>query len=241
MSHDNLGDRMKRNYEDITRTYLPKRTNTIIRLDGKAFHNYTKGLEKPFDNKFMQDMDETAKFLCKQIQCAKFGFVQSDEISILVCDYDNINTSSWFDSNLQKICSVSASMATAYFNKVRGFKDNKMAFFDSRVFTIPDIYEVPNYFIWRQQDATRNSISSVAQSFYSSKELLRKNINEQQEMIFQKGTNWNDYPAKYKRGRAIVNKNFGEFLDQKHWIIDEDMPILKWEEFFTYIHWNNLK
>lgn len=106
---DNLGDRMKIFYENITRIFLPRRTYTIIRIYGKAFHTYTKGLDRPFDDKFVNDMDETACYLCKNIQGAKFAFVQSDEISILLTDFDSLTTSAWFDGNIQKMVSVKHS------------------------------------------------------------------------------------------------------------------------------------
>jgi len=202
---DNLGDRMKDYYESRTKSFLPRRTYTLIRIDGKAFHTYTRGLKRPFDEKLVNDMDETAKYLCKNIQGAKFAFVQSDEISILLTDFDKLQTSAWFDGNIQKITSISASLATAKFNELR---PNKIALFDSRVFTISSNIEVENYFIWRQQDTVRNSISSVAQSLYSHKELHNKNVSEMQEMCFAKGINWNDYPPKYKRGRLIVKEYY---------------------------------
>lgn len=203
MSKDAIGDRMKSYYEDRTRFLLIRRSYTIIRIDGKAFHTYTKGLIKPFDQQLVNDMDQTACFLCKSIQGAKFAFVQSDEISILLTDFEEITTDSWFDGNIQKIASVSASMATARFNELR---PGKLAFFDSRVFQIPGKIEVENYFIWRQQDTVRNSISSAAQSVYSPKELDGKNTDQQQEMLFQKGINWNDYNITLKRGRLIVKE-----------------------------------
>lgn len=225
---DSLGDRMKSYYEDRTRYYLPRRTYTIIRVDGKAFHTYTLGLERPFDMGLVEDMDTTAMYLCNNIQGAKFAFVQSDEISILLTDFDNINTAAWFDGNIQKMVSIASSLATSEFNKLRyirqfnnldvdinecgetalymtigGLFETKTAAFDARVFTIPSKPEVGNYFLWRQQDATRNSISSVAQSLYSHSELMNKNSDQQQEMIFQKGVNWNDFDPKLKRGRFI--------------------------------------
>ena len=209
---DSLGDRIKSDYEDRTRFSLPRRSYTIIRIDGKAFHTYTKGLVKPFDDGLMEDMDLTAMYLCKNIMGSKFAFVQSDEISILLTDFEEIGTQSWFDSNLQKICSVSASMSTRIFNECRlkrnGLEKMRWAEFDSRVFQIPQKTEVENYFIWRQKDSTRNSISSVAQSLYSHKELNNKNSDEQQELIFQKGINWNDYASKYKRGRIIIKETY---------------------------------
>lgn len=202
---DALGDRMKSYYEGRTKTLLPRRTYTIIRIDGKAFHTYTRGLERPFDDNLINDMDETAMYLCENIQGAKFAFVQSDEISILLTDFDKLQTSAWFDGNVQKITSISASLATAKFNQLR---PGKIALFDSRVFTIPSNIEVENYFIWRQQDTVRNSISSVAQSLFSSKELHKVNVSQMQELCFQKGVNWNDFDDKKKRGRLIVKEYY---------------------------------
>ena len=221
---DALGDRMKEFYEDRTRTKLPRRSYTIIRIDGKAFHTYTRGLERPFDMWLMEDMDATAAYLCKNIQGAKFAYVQSDEISVLITDFDDLGTHAWFDNNLQKMASVAASMATARFNQLRLIREAKnggdlvgsqisqfpMAMFDARVFQIPFSAEVENYFIWRQQDATRNSISSAAQSVYSSKELHGVKTDGMQEMLFQRGINWNDYSPREKRGSVIrkVEKQF---------------------------------
>ena len=232
---DELSTRMKSYYEDRTRYYLPRRAYTILRLDGRSFHTYTRGLKRPFDDGLMVDMNTTAEYLCKNIQGAKFAFVQSDEISILLTDFDELTTDAWFDGNIQKMASVSASMATSKFNQLRWCRyfnerynntpdefgwvwvmnaaQQKLAEFDSRVFTIPSKTEVANMMIWRQQDTVRNSISSVAQSLYSHKELNGKNTNQMQEMIFQKGINWNEYNPKYKRGRFIEKKEF--FIEQE--------------------------
>jgi tRNA(His) 5'-end guanylyltransferase len=219
---DNLGDRMKKFYEDRTRYMLPRRTYTIIRIDGKAFHSYTHGLKRPFDDQLMIDLDETAKFLCKEIQGSKIAFVQSDEISIVLTDFDKIETDAWYENNIQKMTSVSASLATGKFNELR---PGKLAFFDSRVFTIPYQTEVENYLLWRQQDSTRNSISSVAQSLYSHKELMGKSCDQMQEMIFQKGTNWNDLASRYKRGRAIVKEMYDkDGIQRSRWIV-VDVPV----------------
>lgn len=211
---DELGERMKKFYENRIRHYLTRRTYTIIRVDGKAFHTYTKNFDRPFDDIFMSIMNKTALHLMKELQGAKLAFIQSDEISILITDFDNLQTQLLYDGNIQKICSVSASIATAKFNEIvfdnqifwgQEFKPNglRLAYFDSRVFQIPTKTEVMNYFIWRQQDTVRNSISSVTQSLYSHKELNKVNCNQMQEMIFKKGKNWNDYESKYKRGRMI--------------------------------------
>lgn len=249
---DALGDRMKSYYENRTRMYLPRRTYTFIRVDGKAFHTYTKGFKRPFDDGLMDDMDSTAKYLCKNIQGTKFAFVQSDEISLLLTDFDKLTTDAWFDGNVQKITSVSSSLATTEFNRLRYLRElknkviidektmkptfnwvdiedilNKQASFDSRVFTIPLPIEVENYFIWRQQDTERNSISSVAQSLYSHKELNGKDTSDMQEMCWQKGVNWNDFSPKYKRGRIIVKRerklvnDRGEEFTRNKWVMEE--------------------
>jgi tRNA(His) guanylyltransferase len=225
MAKDELSKRMKEFYENRTKMFLPRRTYTLIRIDGKAFHTYTKGLDVPFDEKLISDMDETACYLCKNIQGAEFAFVQSDEISILLTDFSTITTAAWFDGNIQKIVSISASLATAKFNELR---PNKIALFDSRVFTIPSNVEVENYFIWRQQDTVRNSISSVAQSLYSHKELNNKNVSDMQEMCFKKGVNWNDFPVKQKRGRLIVKETFmkGD-SERSRWISVEPVIFTK--------------
>lgn len=203
---DDLGNRMKEQYENRTRYFLPRRTYTIIRLDGKAFHTFTHGMKKPFDQDFIDMMDSTAQFLCEEIQGCKMAYVQSDEISLLLTDFEKITTDAWFDGNLQKMASVSASMAAAFFNNVNVFNHSDLAFFDARVFTIPDRTEVENYFVWRQKDAVRNSIAMTAQSLYSHKELNGKSQVDQMDMIHDKGQNWNDLPAGFKRGRTISPK-----------------------------------
>jgi tRNA(His) 5'-end guanylyltransferase len=262
---DPLGDRMKDFYEDRTRYKLARRTNTIIRIDGKAFHTYTKGLQRPFDQGLMEDMNKTAEYLCQNIQGAKFGYVQSDEISILITDYDDIDTHAWFDANLQKMASIAASLATAEFNRLRLIRKMnttvatagsileqfKHAMFDARVFQIPYQEEVINYFLWRQQDATRNSISSVAQSLYSAKELHGKKTSDMQEMIFQKGINWNDYSPREKRGSIIrrVEHVYArrdepimdgktrviEAYKRKKWEADINTPIISQDK--DYLRW----
>jgi len=258
---DEIGDRMKDFYEDRTRVYLPRRTYTIIRIDGKAFHTYTKGLPRPFDEALIQDMNKTAEYLCKMIQGAKLAYVQSDEISIIVTDFDNLTTSAWFDGNIQKMTSISASMATAIFNQLRTerlltsswksyvygrgqddepfflkwdfsvtLEEVRLAHFDSRVFSIPSREEVLNYLIWRQQDATRNSISSVAQSLYSHQQLEGVTTGDMQELIFQKGKNWNDYPIGQKRGRIVLKnyvlkestkERYDQSTDKDGWVVRE--------------------
>ena len=222
--NDELGERMKDQYEHRTRFSLPRRTYTIIRLDGAHFHTYTKGLNKPFDDGLIADMDAAIIAMLPEIQGVQFAYTQSDEISLVLTDFATPNTDAWFDGNLQKMCSVAASIITAEFNKrswIRGVRSlaylelnyekyfESTAYFDSRVFTIPDRTEVMNYLIWRNQDCARNSVSMVAQSLFSHKELQGKSTVQMQEMMFQKHkVNWAEYDPAKKNGRLIVKEEY---------------------------------
>jgi tRNA(His) guanylyltransferase len=201
---DDLGKRMKTYYEDRFRFKLLRRTYTIIRIDGKAFHTYTKGMERPFDSNFISVMNEVALKLVENIEGAKCAYVQSDEISLIITDFDNIGTDAFFDNNLQKLCSVSSSMATAYFNQVAYPLFNKIGIFDSRVFQLPCREEVFNYLIWRQKDATRNSVQSCAQSKFSHSELNHKNVLQQKQMLNSVEFNWDNLDDTLKYGRIIT-------------------------------------
>ena len=242
--NDELGKRMKIFYEQIPKYKLMRRTPVCIRLDGKAFHSYTKGFAKPFDEVLIKSMQETMKCLCENIQGVVIGYHQSDEIPLILQDYKRLSTSAWFDYEVQKLCSISASMATAVFNKV--FKNNiyqyeaemvrknypadmikqfeayknasqKCAMFDSRCFNIPK-EEVANLIYWRQLDATRNSIQMIGQTYFSHKELQGKSCNEIQDMLMtQKGINWNDLPVYQKRGSCCIKET--------KWVIDTEIPI----------------
>jgi tRNA(His) 5'-end guanylyltransferase len=191
-----IGERMKENYENRYRIKLTRRTPVIIRLDGKAFHSLK--LEKPFDPYFGNTMQETAIFLCANIQGAKLAYTQSDEISILVSDCDYLKTEAWFDYNLQKVVSISAALASAYFNAYY----RSLLAFDSRAFNLPK-EEVCNYFIWRQQDWIRNSVHMLARAHYSHKELHNKNSSDMHEMLHKKGVNWANLANRWKNGAAI--------------------------------------
>lgn len=195
---DNLGSRMKRNYEDVTRYMLPKRTNVILRLDGKAFHTLLAGAKKPFDLDVHSAMCHTMEYLVKNIQGAKWGYTQSDEINILLTDYDTLKSEAWFNNNLQKICSIAASMASVEFSSTYG----KKGIFDCRVFTIGDFEEVKNYFKWRQIDAQRNAINATAQSLYAHDDLQGRKQDELLRMINFK-TNWDNYDDAFKNGVFI--------------------------------------
>jgi tRNA(His) guanylyltransferase len=193
---DTLGDRIK-SYENVTRYVIPRRTYTILRLDGKAFHTYTRNLQKPFDSELSDDIVRSAIALLTEIGGARFAYCQSDEISILLTDVDNINTQTWFNGNIQKISSVASSILSVWFNKIRfsrliaspnfSVSDiSKNAYFDCRTFFIPDRIEVMNYFRWRNQDCRRNSISMVAHCLFSPKSLEGKNSADKIAMIGEK-------------------------------------------------------
>jgi len=250
MDKTTLGDRMK-GYENIERRYLPKRAPVIIRIDGAHFHTVTRGCERPFDKAFRDAMNCTMLDLCRNIMGAKLGYTQSDEITILVTDDDTIETDAWFGKNLQKIVSVSAAMATFYFNREvekavesyaaseglrRALVCGRQAIFDARAFTIPR-EEVLNVFEWRQQDCVRNSIQSVGQTYFSHKELDHKSCNDIQNMLFtQEGINWNDYPVALKRGVCAKQEPtlINEDTYRMKWALHENIPIF--HEYPNYIN-----
>jgi tRNA(His) 5'-end guanylyltransferase len=229
--HDDLGVRMKTFYEQISKIKLMRRCPVAIRIDGKAFHTFTRGFQKPFDEVLIKSMQETMKYLCENIQGCVLGYTQSDEITLILVDYKKLTSSAWFDYEVQKICSIAASMATMAFNKAfvkevkkysfelsmgihtdeeRRLLDiyhkaiDKGAMFDARCFNIPK-EEVTNLCYWRQLDASRNSIQMVGQANFSHKELQNKSCNDIQDMLMsQKGINWNDLPTYQKRGSCCV-------------------------------------
>ena len=256
-THDDLGMRMKSYYEEIPKTKLVRRMPVIIRIDGKAFHTFTRGMLKPFDPVLMGAMQYTMKDLCENIQGCVLGYTQSDEISLLLIDYKKLTSSAWFDNEVQKMCSISASMATAYFSHnleaqlggwllehggQNGFEDYETlmkrktlfehALFDARCFNIPK-EEVANYFYWRQLDATRNSIESVGQAYFSHNELHKKSCNDIQDMLHeQKGINWNDFSTPEKRGTCCIREEIqdGKAVLRREWVIDKDIPQFKGED-----------
>jgi tRNA(His) 5'-end guanylyltransferase len=254
-----LEERMK-GYESCYGFKIPERTYTIIRLDGKNFSKYTQMFDKPFDDKLSNVMDVATIELCKLLH-PKFAYTQSDEISLFFTDIENIESEMIFDGKVQKLCSISASKVTAAFNKtmlkiLATFKYTPEelyqkivtdslpeidAVFDSRVFIIPDFREVSNYFIWRQQDCTRNSVSMAASANFPHKRLESKSSDEKQEMLFQeKGINWNDYKVKYKRGVVIkkqpvwVDGQNREPVMRNKWLPDYNTPIFTQEKEYLY-------
>lgn len=249
MKKDLFGDRMK-DYENQTcGIKLLPRIPVIARLDGKGFSKFTKGLKRPYDERLSNLMIETTKHLVKETN-ANCGYTQSDEIT-LMWYVDDHKSSIYFDGRFFKMVSDLSAMASVFFNKKLGGyipeKADKWPRFDCRVFNVPTLDEAVNTFLWREKDATKNSISMAASTYYSHKQLDGKSGKDKQEMLFDKGINWNDYWSHFKRGSYVQRKRvFSKFsseelvnLPLKHaarsnpdlmierWVIDKvDLPPL---------------
>lgn len=211
--HDELGTRIKEFYENVPKTKLMRRTPVAIRIDGKAFHTFTRGFNKPFDDVLISAMQDTMKYLCENIQGCVLGYTQSDEITLILVDYKRLNSSAWFDYEVQKMCSITASMATMVFNKAfnEGVRHRNLDYYAAHA-TMDNPYpqddlgqtyavkaqmgamfdarcfnipkeEVTNLVYWRQLDATRNSIQMVGQANFSHKELQGKSCEKIKEML----------------------------------------------------------
>jgi tRNA(His) guanylyltransferase len=228
---DSLGDRMKSNYENAFRFFLPRRLPLIIRVDGKAFHSYTaKHCTKdwPVDGNMGILMAATAEELCKTLQGVQFAYVQSEEISLFVHSYKKLTSEPLFGNNKQKIDSISASTASVAFSLNAAKIGWGPGLFDGRCWVMPEA-EVCNYFIWRQQDATRNSVSQFARHFYSANQLHGKNRVEMMDMMFEKGLNWNSLLTWEKRGFCVVRS-------EKGWTCDHDIPIFSQDRAYIEKH-----
>jgi len=242
MDKTSLGNRMK-GYEAQAQTKLMRRTPVVIRVDGKAFHTWTKKIKNkidpsledtPFSVKLHEVMTATAHAMVSQMQNAELAYTQSDEISILLRDWDKHETEQWFNAKTQKIVSIASAMASAYFN----FHVSKLLpeladinwigdipLFDARAFNLP-MEEVTNYFIWRQQDASRNSVQMFGRHYYSHKRMHGKNVSAVQDMLMalDPPVNWNDQLTWMKRGTCIV-ENPNSYDSSAAYIIDEEIPI----------------
>ena len=203
---DSLGDRMKQNYELPARFYLTRRMPVIVRIDGRAFHTFTRNFPKPFSCKFTDSMVVAAMTVAGEMQGFKLGYIQSDEASFLLTDYDELQTEPWFGYNKSKLESVSASIMAAAFArcmKLVGVTD--LATFDARAFNVPE-NDVVNYFLWRAKDWHRNSISMYTQSFFSHKELQEKSCTDMHEMLHEIGRSWTvDLMDEEKNGTFLVH------------------------------------
>ena len=248
-----LDTRMKTFYEETSKTKLVRRMPVAIRIDGRAFSTFTRRMNKPFDEILTTAMQKTTEYLCKNIQGCVFGYTQSDEITLILVDYENLNSSAWFDYEVQKLCSISASMATFMFNKVffelackytdlnnydsdghwLGSDDywktlqkniHNGAMFDARCFNIPK-EEVTNLVYWRQKDARRNAVSMIGRTIYTPKELHGVTTEELIEMLGKRGINVEtDYKHCNLYGTACIKNEEGK------WTLDYNMPMLLGED-----------
>lgn len=252
--NNDLGVRMKTFYEEIPKTKLMRRTPVAIRIDGKAFHTFTRGFKRPFDEVLIKTMQQTTQYLCQNIQGCVLGYTQSDEITLILVDYQTLTTEAWFDYQVQKLCSISASMATMAFNKFfyeNVFQYNGMAsvdmsnkeypykeiyakaiekgaMFDARCFNIPK-EEVTNYFYWRQLDAIRNSIQMIGQANFSHRELQYKTCEDIKDMLYVKDEIvWELLPTYKQRGSCCIKQDYiYENILRKQWVIDNNIPLFK--------------
>jgi tRNA(His) 5'-end guanylyltransferase len=218
---DELGKRMKDWYEDALRVSVPRRGYLVVRVDGRGFHQFTKDLERPYSTKLARAMDAAALVLAREMMGCRFAFGQSDEYSFLAADVERESERMWFDGNIQKIASVSASVFTAGF--ARAFGGEKLATFDARVLSIPRAEEVAKYFLWRQLDASANSLNMLASAHYSHEELLGKTEQEKHDLLHAKGLNWAKEAVEFKRGRVIRRGGGGE------WFLDAEPPVFSRE------------
>jgi tRNA(His) guanylyltransferase len=217
MMLDNIGTCMKENYEDRQRYYLTRRTPVIIRVDGRAFHTFTKNFRKPFDQRFHDAMVISANHVLNETQGCKLAYIQSDEASFVLTDYDTLDTQAWFDYCKSKIESITVSMMTYAFSRcMRLAKIINPAYFDARAFNIPES-EVVNYFLWRTLDWRRNSVLMYAQHYFSHTELNKKSISDIHEMLHTIGKNWTiDLMENEKNGTFIHAGGFITNIEPKY-------------------------
>lgn len=187
-TNDSLGDRIKR-YEAVSRPMLTSNMPVFIRVDGRAFHTWTRGMSRPFDAQMVEAMVEAAQLTSREMSGFKLAYVQSDEATFMLTDTDRIESQAWFDNNLNKLVSISAALMSVHFNAQFTGSGRSAAVFDSRAFNVP--YEdAANVFIWRQRDWERNSIQMMAQAHFSHGQLQGKNHSELHEMLHGAGLNW---------------------------------------------------
>lgn len=207
---DNLGDRVKSLEIVSARAVLNEDDPICVRIDGKAFHTYTKGLARPYDERLSQAMINTMNFLIEKTD-ARLGYTQSDEISLVFFKMA-AHQQGFFAGRVQKLTSVLSSITTAKFNseiaRLIPEKENQLAFFDCRVWSVPTLTDAAEVFVWRQEDAIKNAVSMAASAYYSSKQLHMKNSKQKIEMLKDKGFNWEEYPEFFKSGTFAMRKNY---------------------------------
>ncbi len=196
-------------FERQQRAYLNRDEYAIIRLDGRAFRTYTRGLSKPYDIQFMADMDAAARAVASELSGVRLTYVQSDEISVVITawnpdlDPDEEDRGQlMFGGAVQKLVSIAASVCSVAFNGLR--PDQGPALFDARAFSLPTHGDVLRYLAWRQADARRNTMSMLARTRFTDAELHGRSTYEQHEMLLSIGTDPNDLPVGFTRGRILT-------------------------------------
>lgn len=197
-----LGERIK-SYERASAHQLTPNSSVIIRIDGRAFHTWTRGLDRPFDQTLMDVMVEATQATAADMQGFKLAYTQSDEATFLLTDFDRHDTLGWFGYDLSKLISISASLFTMAFN--RELRARPTAVFDSRAFVVPDL-DVPNVFVWRQKDWERNSLQMLARSRFPHKQLHGKGRADMHQMLHEIGVNWaTDCTDQQKNGTFVLH------------------------------------
>lgn len=214
---DELGDRVKGYESTAAKAALDDDSPICVRLDGKAFHTFTRGLKRPYDERLSKAMIATMNDLMERSE-ARLGYTQSDEIS-LVFFKTAPHQQGYFGSRVQKLTSILASMATAKFNdEVRANipeKAGQSAFFDCRAWNVPSLEDAADVFVWRQEDAIKNAVSMAARAFYSDKQLHGKNSGEKLSMLAEKGEVWEDYPEFFKTGTFAIRRTETVEMDER--------------------------
>ena len=220
-SKDTLGDRIK-GYESVSKPLLTRRTPVFVRVDGNAFHTFTRGCKKPFDQDIIDCMVYATQMTAREMQEFELAYTQSDEATFMLWDFRELETQPWFGYELNKVVSITASIFTAHFNKkwqdifhnkyvcTPDDEHNKnlarrIAYFDARAFNVP-YDDWPNVFIWRQRDWERNSIQMLARSLYSHKKLHSKSTVELKELCNLLDKDWDKQSGQHKYGTFIDDK-----------------------------------
>jgi len=209
MGNDGLGDRCKAFEQAEAGRRAMRGIPLLARLDGRAFHTFTRDLRRPYDEGMSRCMIETTRGLVHDLN-ARVGYTQSDEITLMWFEASNSETGYPFDGRFQKVASVLAGQASARFVQLvpthLPAKAAELPHFDCRVWQVPTVQDAIDVFVWREDDATKNSLSMAAAALYSDRELHGKDSAAKHELLFGKGVNWNDYPAFFKRGSYLQRR-----------------------------------
>jgi tRNA(His) 5'-end guanylyltransferase len=210
-----LGDRCKQYEAPEAGRRALRGTPLLARLDGRAFHTFTRDLRRPYDEAMSRCMIETARYLVQESN-ALVGYTQSDEITLAWFETSQSVTEYNFDGRFQKLASVLAAQASVRFFQLvtehLPAKARELPHFDARVWQVPTLADAADVFVWREDDATKNSITMAARAVYTDRELHEKDSGVKQEMLFGKGINWNDYPAFFKRGSYLQRRTSSKTL-----------------------------